>query len=141
MSAGSLKYPRWSIDTKPYWDGCLRGELLYQICGQCGEIVFHPRAACPYCLHPELNWCRSTGEGEIYSFTVQHLPVDRSNPGKLPLALGIIRLDEGFYMFAEVDETNLQVLKIGARVSVYFDQVALDLALPKFRIHPGAAAQ
>ena len=21
-------YPRWSAESKPYWDGCMRGELL-----------------------------------------------------------------------------------------------------------------
>jgi len=140
MATEIIRYPRWSIDSMPYWEGCRRGELLYQKCEECQEVVFHARVACPYCLSPKLDWRRSAGAGEVYSFTVQHLPVDRENPGKLPLALGIVLLDEGFHMFTEIDETDLRVLKIGARVSVYFDQMAPDLVLPKFKIESGVAA-
>jgi len=127
-------YPRWSVDSMPYWEGCKRGELLYQTCEDCGEVVFHARAACPYCLSPQLEWRRSGGKGSVYSFTVQYLPLDRENPGKLPLALGIVQVDDGFHMFTEIDETDLNVLQIGARVEVYFDPVAPDLTLPKFKI-------
>jgi hypothetical protein len=140
MSSQPVQYPRWSIDSIPYWQGCLRGELLYQQCEECGETVFHARAACPYCLSPKLQWRRSAGKGEVYSFTVQYLPVDREHPGKLPLALGIVQLDEGFHMFTEIDETDMDILKIGVRVNVYFDHVAADLALPKFKIDGAEAA-
>ncbi len=139
--ASKVFYPRWSVDSMPYWEGCKRGELLYQVCEDCTEVVFHARAACPYCLSPRLEWRRSAGKGEVYSFTVQHLPVDRDNPGKLPLALGIVRVDEGFHMFTEIDETDPGILKIGARVSVYFDPIAPDLTLPKFRMESGEDAR
>jgi len=138
MITPGVRYPRWTIDSIPYWEGCKRGELLYQICENCSEVVFHARAACPYCLSDRLRWERSKGKGAIYSFAIQQLPVDRQNPGKVPLTLGIVEVDEGFHMFTEIDSTDLSVLKIGARVSVYFDQVAPDLVLPKFKLDPTA---
>ena len=130
-------YPRWTIDTMPYWEGCRQGELRYQLCEACGEPVFHPRAACPYCLSPGLQWKKSAGEGVVYSFTIQHVPLDRADPGPLPLTLGIVELREGFHMFAEI--TGADSVRIGARVGVWFDHVAPDLALPKFRVLPDAA--
>jgi uncharacterized protein len=134
MSTPGVRYPRTTVDSLPYWDGCKRRELLYQTCDDCHEVVFHARAACPYCLSERLQWQRSGGKGAIYSFAVQQLPVDRQNPGKVPLTLGIVELDEGFHMFTEIDSVDLDVLKVGARVSVYFDQVAPDLVLPKFKL-------
>jgi len=140
MQRAGIRYPRYTVDAQPYWEGCRKNELRYQLCGDCGEVVFHARAACPYCLSGALRWAQSAGKGAIYSFAVQQLPVDRENPGKVPLTLGIVQLDEGFHMFTEIDSTDLKVLKVGARVTVYFDQVADDLVLPKFRLDHGAGA-
>jgi uncharacterized OB-fold protein len=134
MDKAGVRYPRVLVDSRPYWDGCRRGELLYQVCNACGEVVFHARAACPYCLKDALRWEKSAGKGAIYSFAIQMLPVDRQHPGKVPLTLGIVHLDEGFHMFTEIDSVDRNVLKIGARVGVYFDQVADDLVLPKFKL-------
>ena len=140
MQKAGIRYPRTLVDSLPYWEGCRRSELRYQICNDCGEVVFHARAACPYCLSDALRWERSAGKGVIYSFAIQQLPVDRKNPGKAPLTLGIVQLDEGFHMFTEIDSTDRNVLKIGARVSVFFDQVADDLVLPKFKLEPAVEA-
>jgi uncharacterized protein len=140
MESPSPHYPRWSIDSMPYWEGCRRKELLYQHCDDCNEVVFHARAACPYCLSERLSWHRSAGEGALYSFSVQHFPVDRNNPGKLPLTLGIVELDEGFHMFTEIDCDDPERLRVGTRVSVYFETLAPDLVLPKFALsHSGEA--
>lgn len=127
-------YPAWTIDSLPYWEGCKQNELRYQTCDCCHEVVFHPRAACPYCLAPELTWRRSAGIGTIYSFAIQHVPLDRATPGKLPMTLAIVKLNEGFHMFTEISETDLGIVKIGASVEVWFDHVADDLALPKFKV-------
>ena len=140
MQKAGIRYPRTLVDSLPYWEGCRRSELRYQVCNDCGEVVFHARAACPYCLSDALRWERSAGKGVIYSFAIQQLPVDRKNPGKAPLTLGIVQLDEGFHMFTEIDSTDRNVLKIGAQVSVFFDQVADDLVLPKFKLEPAVEA-
>jgi len=129
-----ISYPLWSIDSLPYWEACKREELVYQICDDCGSTVFHPRAACPYCLSDRLTWQPSAGWGRIYSFTVQNVPLHKERPDSVPRALGIIELDEGYHMFAEIDARDLEALHIGQRVQVYFDRVAHDLVLPKFRV-------
>lgn len=129
----SFTYPRWSLETKPYWDGCMRGELLYQQCAKCREVIFHPRAVCPYCLSSDVTWIGSKGRGTIYSFTAQHIPLHRERPGRLPRFVGIAELDEGFHMFTEFDPDGFD-LRIGSPIAVYFDRVAENLTLPKFRV-------
>ncbi len=130
--ADGFTYPRWSLETKPYWDACRRGELLYQRCRACNEIVFHPRALCPYCLAGDLEWRRSAGRGTLYSFTEQYIPLHRERPGVLPRILGIVALDEGYHMFTEIRLREGETPSIGMTVAVFFDAVAADLTLPKF---------
>jgi uncharacterized protein len=112
--------------------GCTEGVLLYQVCSDCGVNVFHPRAVCPECLSSKLKWVQSKGLGMIYSFSVQHVPLDRSRPQK-PRALGIIHMDEDWYMFSEIVCEPLEAIKIGQRVKVFFHKAAEDLVLPKFK--------
>lgn len=131
-----VRLPRWSIDTKPYWDALQRNELKYQHCGACGETVFHPRALCPYCLSDQLEWRRSRGRGTIYSFTIQHVPVSPAWKGRMPIALGIVALDEGYHMFTQFLADDLGTLAIGRPVAVVFDRISDELVLPKFRLAP-----
>lgn len=96
--------------------------------------MFHPRLLRPYCRSTRLEWKTSSGRGSIYSFTLQHIPLHRERPGVLPRILGIVRLEEGFHMFSDIASASHREPRIGAPVLVYFDRVANDLALPKFRM-------
>ena len=140
-STTTFQYPRSSIDTQAYWDATRRGELLYQRCGDCDSVIFHPRVLCPYCMSDKVGWERSAGRGKVYSFTVQHVPLRRDVPTKLPLVLGIIEMDEGYHMFSEIDETDFARVVVGVPVQVYFDAVADDLSLPKFRLVASPGSQ
>ena len=41
--------PEPTPETRPFWDGCARGELLLQRCRDCGKPYFYPRPVCPAC--------------------------------------------------------------------------------------------
>ncbi|MEP7457306.1 OB-fold domain-containing protein [Phyllobacterium sp. SB3] len=126
--------PRSSPDTEAYWQGAREGRLLFQRCRSCGEPVFHPRPACPYCLSDKLAWEQSEGMGEIYSFTTQHLPLRQTEQAFEPRHLGIIGLDEGFHMFAEITGKAEGGLSVGRRVRVWFDDRGDGVTLPKFEV-------
>ena len=126
--------PRSSVDTEAYWKAAQDGRLLFQRCRSCGEPVFHPRPACPYCLSDELAWEESQGKGEIYSFTTQHVPLHPTGKTFEPRNLGIISLDEGFHMFAEITAGPGSNLRIGGRVTVWFDDRGDGVTLPKFEV-------
>jgi hypothetical protein len=118
-------------DTGPFWAATKRHRLTYQVCGSCGEIVFHPRRHCTSCLSTDLRWHDSAGGGTVYTYTVirQHgLPYFRA---RLPYVLGFIDLDEGFRLLAEIDAGPEAVL-VGQRVTVTWEDHA-DLAVPVFR--------
>lgn len=131
--------PSSSLDTEPYWAGCRDGKLLYQTCDDCSEVVFHPRALCPYCLSSNLSWTQSRGHGRIYSISVQHVALRPTDTPFTPRALGIIEMDEGFHLFSEVLADDPAAPKIGDRVVVEFHPLNARFTLPKFRpVHDDA---
>lgn len=127
-------HPRKSLDSEPYWEGCRQAQLRFQRCRNCRETVFHARALCPYCLSDELDWERSAGQGSVYSWSLQHVPLRPGSSQEQPRLLGIAALDEGFHMFTEFVAEAPDQIEIGARVEVFFDRIDETLTLPKFRV-------
>ena len=37
-------------DTEPFWTATAGHRLTYQVCGQCGQVVFYPRRHCTGCV-------------------------------------------------------------------------------------------
>lgn len=126
--------PASSIDTEPYWQACREGRLLYQVCDECGETVFHPRVICPYCLSSSLEWRQSSGRGRIYSYSVQHIPLRAEDKGFQPRALGIAALEEGFFLFTEFLTNDVETIRIDMPVRVEFVPQDDGYTLPKFRV-------
>ena len=124
--------PRMTLDAMPYWEGARDHKLLYQICDGCGSVVFHPRCACPYCLSDSLRWAQSRGRGKVYSYSVIYRPPYEAWAAKVPYAVGIVELDEGFYMFTEIIHPQPEQIRIGMPVEVVFDKVTDEVTLPKF---------
>ncbi len=110
--------------TEPFWEGVKAGELRYQVCEDCGEIVFYPRHHCPNCLSDRLRWEVSAGLGTVYSYSVV-----RQNRVPAFIELGAysvayIDLDEGFRMMSSVVgvENPTRDIEIGQRVRVEFER-------------------
>lgn len=123
--------PRKSLEAAPYWDGLQKKELRYQFCQACSKAVFHPRQLCPYCLSSELEWRVSKGKAKIYSYSVIYRPLFPE--WKSPYILGIVQLEEDFYMFTEIVECSAEQVKIDMAVQVVFHPISSDTVLPKFR--------
>ncbi|MEB3980731.1 Zn-ribbon domain-containing OB-fold protein [Mycobacterium sp. 663a-19] len=114
----------------PFWQGCRSGELRYQRCEACGAPNFPPSEHCRQCLSHELRWERSSGVGEIYSWTVVHRPVTAEF--QPPYAPAIVTLDEGYQMLTNIVGVAPEDLAIGMRVRVQFHAVGPDVTLPYF---------
>ena len=125
--------PTLTADAAPYWEGTRINELRYQTCTACGAVVFHPRYVCPYCLSSELKWQKSNGKGKVYTFSTVCRAPYKSLQSKTPYTVGIIELDEGFYMFSEIVDCDPSQIEIGLPVEVVFHKVNEEVTLPKFR--------
>ncbi|TDC58660.1 hypothetical protein E1281_00705 [Actinomadura sp. KC345] len=116
--------------TRPFWDGCARGELLFQRCERCEAITFPPGEHCRGCLARGQVWEASAGRGVLYSWTVVHRPVTPAfDP---PYAAAIVTLDEGYQMLTNIVDAAPDDLRAELPVQVSFRRTGNDLWLPYF---------
>lgn len=118
-------------DTKPFYDQCREHRLSYQVCGDCGGLVFYPRAHCTHCTGTNLEWRDSDGRGTIYSVTVMRQHGHPAFKARLPMPVALVDLDEGFRMFAEIVGADAEAIRVGQRVRVsWLDEG--EISLPAF---------
>jgi uncharacterized protein len=107
-----------------------------QFCTQCAEWVWYPKPWCPNCGKREnLEWRKLSGKGAVYSFTVIRQVIDNSQAfqNEIPFVIGLIELDEGPRIYSNVSVPSPEEVKIGDRVSVYFEDATTEFSLPKFK--------
>lgn len=125
--------PAPSAETRPFWEACARGELLYQYCTACSRAQFYPRAHCAACQAPRPEWRRSAGLGSVYSHTTVHRAPTPAFKPMVPYVIALVDLDEGFRMMMNVLDCEPSTVAIGARVRVVFresDGALLPQAVP-----------
>lgn len=123
--------------TKPFWDYCAKHELRMQFCKESNEWIWYPKGWCPSCgKRSAIEWRALSGKGKVYSFTIIRQVIENSPAFNkdLPFVVGLVELDEGPRIYSNVTGAKPEEVSIGDRVSVYFDDVAPGMSLPKFKI-------
>jgi uncharacterized OB-fold protein len=115
--------------SRPHWDGCSRGELLFQRCGSCAKAVFPPALSCPLCTSLELSWEQSSGRGVVYSHTVVWRP--QVPAFEVPYVVAVVAVEEGWHLFTNVVGTDPATVHAGQPVHVQFVPVG-GVTLPYF---------
>jgi uncharacterized OB-fold protein len=123
-------------DTQEFWAGAKRGELRYQTCDDCKEVVFYPRAHCTKCGSGKLTWRTSKGTGTVYTFSVVRQNRSPNFADLGAYAVAYVDVDEGFRMLTNVvgvgDPTK--DVKVGMKVKVEFEpQDSGEYPVPVFR--------
>ena len=118
-------------DSAPFWAATAEHRLTYQVCRSCGQIVFHPRRHCTGCLRGDLEQRDSAGRGTLYTFTVIRQNGHPYFRGRVPYLVGLIDLDEGFRMMAEIAAAP-DAVQVDQRVAVGWEDHD-GLSVPLFR--------
>jgi uncharacterized OB-fold protein len=121
-------------DTGQFWAATARHRLTFQVCGRCGQVVFYPRRHCTGCVPAAgsaLEWRDSAGRGTVYSFTVIRRNSHPFFSARLPYVVGLIDLDEGFRLVAQVDAPP-EAVHVDQRVAVTWEDHP-GLSVPLFR--------
>jgi uncharacterized OB-fold protein/acyl dehydratase len=135
-ASGHHRHPRprpaITDDTRFFWEGARRGELLFQQCADCGALRHPPGPMCPDCQSLAWEAHRSSGRGVIYSY-VRHFhphipPFEAGHP------VALIELEEGVRLVADLVDAKDEEIAIGRAVEVVFNQVDDELILPQFRL-------
>ncbi len=128
---GRRPRPAMNQDTRFFWDGAKRGELLIQRCSSCGTLRHPPRTMCGECGSLEWDTVRASGRGEVFSFVVMHHP---PVPGfEMPYVVALVALEEGTRIVTSIPEVDPAHVNIGMPVEVDFLAFDDELTLPVFR--------
>jgi uncharacterized OB-fold protein len=125
--------PAADNETRAYWEGCARGELVLQRCTRCGTVQHRPRALCIACLDVGIEHFVASGRGTVYTFTVTHqnqLPGFRE---AVPYVLAYVELAEGPRLLTNVVGCEPADVRIGLAVQVEFAKTDGEYPVPVFR--------
>jgi uncharacterized OB-fold protein len=129
--------PYASWETRGYWEGCGRGEIVLQRCRACSVIQHKPRAVCAACLSGELEHFAASGRGSVHTFTVtlqNQVPPFRD---ACPYVLAYVDLEEGPRLMTNIVGCDPADVRIGMDVVVDFATQEREdgevFAVPRFR--------
>ncbi len=127
--------PTPDIETKEYWEGCRRHELLMQKCKDCGTYSFPPMPMCNVCHSMSREWVKVSGRGKIYSWFVVHHATHPDFVDDVPYAVVLVELGEqaDLRIPSNMVDCLIEDIKAGMPVEVVFDDVTDEISLPKFR--------
>ncbi|HXM55614.1 MAG TPA: bifunctional MaoC family dehydratase N-terminal/OB-fold nucleic acid binding domain-containing protein [Candidatus Dormibacteraeota bacterium] len=128
---GRRPRPAVSDDTRFFWEGLQRGELLIQRCAACGELRHPPRPMCPNCRSLDWDAVHASGRGTVHSYVVPHHPRLDAFPERYVVAL--IDLEEGTRLVTNLIDVEPEAVRIGMPVELVVSKVDDELTLPLFR--------
>jgi uncharacterized protein len=94
-------------------------------CGKCGKIFFPPRLVCSSCGGRSFEKTTLAQTGKIETFTVIHVAPSGFGD-EAPYAVGIIKLDDGVKLTAQIVDCDPKSLAIGDPVRLEFRKVQED---------------
>jgi uncharacterized protein len=127
--------PALTQDNAFWFEGARAHRLLIQRCKQCGTLRHPPCPMCSECRSYEWDVVDASGRGAVYSFVVNHYP--QVPAFDYPLAVGLIELEEGTRLVANVIGVEPGDIRIGMPVEVEWVDHDPDLSLPAFRPRRG----
>ena len=125
--------PTITEDHAEFWVATKAHELKLQKCDRCGRFWYYPGPVCHYCSSREFTWTPVSGKGTIYSYSV--LERAKGNPFEddVPIAIILVRLEEGPVMMSNLIDFEPSQLAIDAPVTVDYEDVDDQVTLPVFR--------
>ena len=119
---------------RPFFAGGLEGKLMLQRCSRCHRLIYYPRMLCPHCFSADYAWEQLSGLGTVYSFSIVWHPNHPAFADQIPIVLAVVDLADGAQMVSTLVGCPPEAVAIGMEVSVVFDTIAPDVALPRFTL-------
>lgn len=130
-----MPLPAGDLVSQPFWDGCKEHKLLIQRCNRCGTYRMGPQPVCYVCRCFEWTWEESQGLGEVYTYTIVRHSVHPATADRIPYNSVIVQLRDcgGVRVPGNVVECANEDIKIGMPVKLVWEDVAEDVALPRWK--------
>ena len=133
MSEPRRALPAPTPETRHFWDGTRRGELLLQRCAECERPYFPPRPFCPGCASRDVEVFRASGRATLHSYVINQ---NRPAPGfETPYSIAVVELEEGPRMLTNIVDVaqTPEALVLDMPLDVTFREVSDEISLPLFR--------
>lgn len=123
-----------------FWRPHDDGRLRIQRCSGCATWHHPPVAVCSACLSADLGFEPVSGEGRVYSYS---LTVSGARhpafAAQTPYLVGLVELIEQphLLLYTNFPGAELRDMACGKTVTVEFERVDDDIAIPQFRLAPG----
>ena len=124
--------PALTVDNAFWFDATKEHKLVIQRCASCSVLRHPPRPRCDKCGSYDWDTLEASGKGTIYSFVVVHFPQVPSFD--YPLPIGLIALEEGTRLVANLVGIAPEDVKVGMAVEVEWQDHDEDLTLPAFHL-------
>ena len=97
--AGKRPRPQPTPETRHFWEGAARGELLLQKDNDTGEVYFPPRPFTPGTGNTNVSVFKASGRGRLYSYVIHQRPAPGFTP---PYSIAVVELEEGPRMMTNI---------------------------------------
>lgn len=124
--------PEPTPETKHFWEGALKGELLLQRDRVTGEVYFPPRPFCPKTGSRDVEVFKASGKAVLWSYVINQRP--RPDMGTEPYAIAVVKLAEGPTMMTNIVDCpqTPEALQLDMPLAVKFAKQTDDISLPLF---------
>ncbi len=128
--------PLVNVESRPFWEGCKQHKLMLQRCndGPKPTYFYYARSFAPGTLSTNIEWVEASGEGVIHSYTIARRGAGPAFAPDAPYVIAIIELAEGPRMLSNIRTANVESVKIGQKVKVFFEDINEEITLPKFEV-------
>ena len=128
--------PGTTHDNLFFFEGAKEHKLLIQRCSACQALRHPPQPRCDKCGSYDWDTLESSGKGTVYSFVVNHYP--QVPAFDYPLPIGLVELEEGTRLVAQIVDTPVASITVGMAVEVTWIEDG-DLTVPAFKRAGGGA--
>jgi uncharacterized OB-fold protein len=112
--------PQIDWESRAYWEGAGRGELVLQRCRACQVVQHRPRGLCVSCLSDDIEHFPASGRGEVYTYSIVHQNQMPNFRNALPYVVAYVQLEEGPQLLTNIVGCEPDSVSIGMSVRVDF---------------------
>lgn len=112
--------PAIDWESRAYWEGAGRGELVLQRCRDCQTVQHRPRGLCATCLSSSIEDFVASGRGEIYTYSVVRQNQMPAFAKAVPYVVAYVQLEEGPQLLSNIVDCDPDAIAIGDAVRVDF---------------------
>jgi len=99
--------------------------LLGSICNSCKHESFPKFTTCMKCNSTNISEKEMPNTGKIISYTLSYEAMPEFE-NQLPMSIGLIKLENGVNIIAQIVDSEIQDIKINARVKAVFRKISTD---------------